>query len=954
MERYIKPVTPPDNEYVGVSFGPTHVPIGIGGGKVKYSATPLTVTFPETGLWFHQFANAFGTKKTTTQGVAAPPWLIGGSTAQMGWDCAWDYSPGSPVFTDHQRYKGDGLSTFDRNVHASNFNFNKWYGGGVTEFFFCLRQGPHCTHLLSEVLAANVSVPVSYQELFIMHLERAKCGAKQHVQNEWGIAVKNGVYHVVVGTGEGMATVKTKPEGIYRAARNWNRGCAVENTRFVNAPADYTPNEYAVTVEVTDGRLSLMGTSSGGRLLFCQAIKYLKIKRVGDALRGPWAPISRTTKGAWWQMELDALTPVGLVSVTPVTSSAFTKVTIADEAVYNVDCRNWWLYKGRGCPEGGIAGPQSNPIGRFKNGGIETGAIISISNQSCVDEVCDPAGQHMCGSDEGTPGKSSFDRAPFSRPGHNLMFPQFSWCDRKIGKYVRVWLPGKDRIFEANVFVNRDQPVSPQKLAGANSSKEDDTVVCYGVEAQVHTDSSTPEYIISEDPEDPIFYSTCYVRERSVGFKPIGNQTLVKGAFAGGGNETMIYNSNVGTAGKTWKVNGACMSCGSYASNLGTKLDDSQAPPRWVISGENACRSCEANTDLLLRECNATAGLIKAASIPCFTASSSVCSASVSVLDSTTCTKAITVATSRAVNVTAVDSTLYPTGCSFQLIKGVMAGYFNTPNGNATSCRGAVDKTFTGKYDTAIKTSIAAKILPEESAVVLTLRGQADGWFAFAFAAKRMGDLPHTLVVESAMDNVKLSEWRLGSHARGTQLSKEAFAELGKGKQYWLEAGCTNQTQSGGVAGAWGQGDEAIGHVQCCSDSQGTDCSRETQGSTTQEKCGASFDHDETPCAHDGVNAFMKQSKEERCDGPGEFELTVHQCAKAAKWIDTVRRTLVSPISPKNPLGGRQYGDAFPKGCQHIFSRNTAKGDRSVRYVSSTGFVLATWQICLTLDMWPC
>ena len=30
-----------------------------------------------------------------------------------------------------------------------------------------------------------------------------------------------------------------------------------------------------------------------------------------------------------------------------------------------------------------------------------------------------------------------------------------------VGKYVRVWLPGKDRIFEAKVMVNRDRPVSP-------------------------------------------------------------------------------------------------------------------------------------------------------------------------------------------------------------------------------------------------------------------------------------------------------------------------------------------------------------------------------------------------------------------------------------------------------------------------------------------------------------
>ena len=471
-EHIDKPVTPPEDEYVGVSFGPTHVPISRAGATATYSSVPLQIGgYPKTGMWFHQFGSAFGTEgaRATPAGMAPPSWLEGGSgsgasaKAEMGWDCEWDYSPGAHAMTTKPR-------TIDATTQASNFNYNNWWGGLATQGTFCRKKSAmasyemltcdgkaptdppsdcsgsgtvpnltrtQCRYIESEVIAANVTVPIDYKEVYIAHLERAKCssgsGAKYDVQNEWGLGVKNGVYHVVVGTGLGMATLHTKPQRVFGQPRNWNRGCTVENTRFVGSTADYTPNEYTTEVEVSDGRLSLKGTSSGGRLLFCQSIRYLKIRRIGDALRGPWAPIARTTKGAWWQMELDALTPVGLVSVAPITSTAFHPDDsefrkIKDDAVFNIDCRHWWLYKGRGCPdvvgESGLIGlVQQNPLGRFRDGGTKSGVVISISNVSCVGEECDAAGQHMCNTGgDGTPGKSTFDRPAFNKADHNLVY----------------------------------------------------------------------------------------------------------------------------------------------------------------------------------------------------------------------------------------------------------------------------------------------------------------------------------------------------------------------------------------------------------------------------------------------------------------------------------------------------------------------------------------------------
>ena len=1352
MEDVINPATPPEGEYVGVVFGPTHTTKTESGGKLSYTHVPLNLTgFPATGMWFHQHGAVFGatTAHTAPQGMPAPFWLRGasGATAHMGWDCAWDHSEGSRAMTNAARSDG----------YVTGVN---WYGGEVSALQLCNKRGDPltCINFEDDVIAANTTLTVDYEDIFVRDIHNAKCGVKHDVQNEWGIAVTDGLYRVVVGTGRGVATIHTTPQKMYRFPAYWNRGCTVENTRFVSSNQDMGPTEYTIDVEVTDGKLTYKGTSSGGRLLQCQATKYLKITRIGDAMKGPWAPIAGNTKGAWWQMELAELTPVGLVSVTPVTVSTFYEdiPRIADENVKYLDCRNWWLYKGRGCPDGGVAGPAQNPLGRFNNGGTETGVVVSISNQSCAGEICDQAGQHMCGSDEGTPGKSSFDRPAFSRVMSNGMFPQFNWCDGVAGKYVRVWLPGKDRLFDANVMVNRVQPVSPRKLARDNqeqecavktafhspedatakggydftgtqkvrnsncnglknlnadgscceptstgvsnavkrgvvccadsnpftptcaagstgnlapgslamyafksggseawkgpnylsnqaladrfnltgaeawaqstrfvcdpqcailvdlgqvydvssvafvatgswdattstwgsdcliakhdvyalalngtdlaagpstaavtdmlvgnasvtagswrriaghtgdthsmahvlgspartryiklhitdngapnhryvalrtltitgcdpnsgktlvphlrgeadpgygygyrslasfadpvdypfaqygwwqpsyvpgrstqrhqcttswgmtslggcnsygygdakdmcagvggrlcsieevsngcaahfhfgdactrkydvwtsstcskettgickidadgaSDEEDDTVVCYGVEAQVHADSSTPEYIITDDAEDPIFYSTCYVRERSVGFKPLGGETLAKGDFSGDGNETTVYNSNVDGSGKTWKVNGACMACASYTKNLGGTADDSQAPPRWTVNGEDDCRSCDATTDLLMGACNATAGIDKAKGTPCFTESSSVCSAETAVPDISTCTKAIEVARLGAVTMITVeavaeDSALHPAGCSVRDDNGVLSGYFNAPTGNATptgnlgnnitGCAGVVADTLEGMYTTALGTSIAATILTKEAAVLLTLRGPADGWFAFGLGAKRMGDFPHTLVVQSAMQNVKVSEWRLGSHARGLQLGEEAFAALGEGAMHWLDGGCTNATQAGGVAvGKWGAAVQAIGHVQCCADSKGgvaDICTRGKPGTVVDKSgCGAGYDHATPPCAHDGVNAYMKKTTADQCDGPGEFELTYGQCAKAAAVIDTIRMRLVSPISTNNPLGGREYGDTLPQGCMHIISKNTvdpAVRDRSVRW----------------------
>ena len=283
--------------------------------------------------------------------------------------------------------------------------------------------------------------------------------------NEWGIAVKNGMYRVTINAGKGSATSyhKNAKGGSYRSPWYWDRGCSVEHARFAGTEQMFKPRPYTIEVDVRDGRLSLQGTSSGCRLCACAAVKSLQIQRIGDNMPGPWAPIAAVTEGAWWQMELDELTPIGLVSVaTARLGSGLGQSMASNKALMQLDCRHWWLFTGRACMQ--LSHEDYQPQGRFTGGGVTTGAIVSVSNVSCVGEVCPTEGQHMCGSDEGTAGKSSFDRPAMSRDAAPYSYPQDNWCDKAVGKYVRVWLPGKDRIFDADVNVNRAKAKSQSEL----------------------------------------------------------------------------------------------------------------------------------------------------------------------------------------------------------------------------------------------------------------------------------------------------------------------------------------------------------------------------------------------------------------------------------------------------------------------------------------------------------
>ena len=87
------------------------------------------------------------------------------------------------------------------------------------------------------------------------------------------------------------------------------------------------------------------------------------------------------------------------------------------------------------------------------------------------------------------------------------------------------------------------------------------------MEAQIHHDESTPEYVVSYDPEDPIFYSTCRPRARRR-LCAANAESLVDNAFDGADNGTVAVSTVEDRSNMPeWFFNDRCLDCGSYDAN---------------------------------------------------------------------------------------------------------------------------------------------------------------------------------------------------------------------------------------------------------------------------------------------------------------------------------------------------------------------------------------------------
>jgi hypothetical protein len=297
--------------------------------------------------------------------------------------------------------------------------------------------------------ANPLSHEVDYKLLYYRRMQDVG-NCNDGVKNFWEIKVEPGTYEVITVAGI-PATAGTQV-----LQKSFVEGCVIENTRIIKSE-QRGQLTLTNTIEVLDGKFTWENTGIANPFpgTQCTALTSFTLRRVAARLQMPWIPIVPTTsdQGAWWQIELDHRVPIGLVTINP-----YANVDRSTRSS-NYDCRLWWMFADARCP-GDV------PVGTFRNSGKTTGTVVSVSDTPCSAHYCPTVGQHVCGSGVGSP-TASIDTVPYDGGGvgsanaRNVLMATQLNCDAKTGKFLRVWLPGPNRIFDASVSVNRASPVVP-------------------------------------------------------------------------------------------------------------------------------------------------------------------------------------------------------------------------------------------------------------------------------------------------------------------------------------------------------------------------------------------------------------------------------------------------------------------------------------------------------------
>jgi hypothetical protein len=103
-------------------------------------------------------------------------------------------------------------------------------------------------------------------------------------------------------------------------------------------------------------------------------------------------------------------------------------------------------------------------------------------------------------------------------------------------------------------------------------SADEYPLACYGVEARRQQTLPFPqgELVTTDDPEDPIFYSSCYVRTKVIEWLPTGPEKRKQPNFV---------------------FHGVCLDCKTYEENLKTPNETALDVPLWLTS---QCKDCTA------------------------------------------------------------------------------------------------------------------------------------------------------------------------------------------------------------------------------------------------------------------------------------------------------------------------------------------------------------------------
>ena len=426
------------------------------------------------------------------------------------------------------------------------------------------------------------------------------------ILRKWSVKVPNGAYRVTAKMGMDLE------DPLRKGASNQNTGCTVENTQLWSSlqVTNTWSREYSADVFVRDGMLDLTSRNPSGVTVNnrqrCSSLSYLKVERLTTAagMATPkyraWFPSSNDP---FWQRALTTSQAIGQVTVRPPAGSRnlYTQEfkPQSPDATDNWDisqrnvaistkgsdpfarhsCRARFLFSGSECIQTDPSKTTNNALHYRKEQGhfneTNQGFEVVVGNTPCTgvsctkdasDTVCVRADRMAKGRMVAKPDEPNNCG---TRTAGDDYCPMLYDCQGATGKYVKVLVKGIGRIFDATVEVRYAKPPAPA-----------DSKVCYGVHARTAQSLPIPlmEFVTSDDPEDPVFYSTCYVREREILWEATGNEqkpSPPKWRFGTGCLDCALYSQNkVPDSARSahvvpsWATNDKCIDCALGSSSL--------------------------------------------------------------------------------------------------------------------------------------------------------------------------------------------------------------------------------------------------------------------------------------------------------------------------------------------------------------------------------------------------
>eukprot|EP00040_Diaphanoeca_grandis_P026972 m.152243 g.152243 ORF g.152243 m.152243 type:complete len:1731 (-) comp30797_c0_seq1:210-5402(-) len=173
-------------------------------------------------------------------------------------------------------------------------------------------------------------------------------------------------------------------------------------------------------------------------------------------------------------------------------------------------------------------------------------------------------------------------------------------CGGATGKYIQISLPGNGTRVLPQAVITAHRSSVPLQLEKTNTTMKEAIAstnpalktVCYGVVPRPVPAANDPDLlagaklhpktIVNDNPEDPIFWSTCYDRVIIKEWLPLQSSNVSVGGEAT--DMGLVYSFNNGSQ---------CLACDSLRQNHVNEYDMATMPtPRWWLQPKGECMDC--------------------------------------------------------------------------------------------------------------------------------------------------------------------------------------------------------------------------------------------------------------------------------------------------------------------------------------------------------------------------